>query len=420
MPKKPKSKSYVQIGSTIINVPPKMIGFDSQHHKHLYNTTTPHHNIAIHNGKPAIKFVRNIKSTRKISRVPYSTKYTTLDEPKKPRQPRQPRQVPQQNIIGLPPPPPPPPPRPQMQIQQQRVIAPVVIAQQPLAPPPPPQRPQIQILPQQRVVAPVIIPQQNDIQIAAINRIKASIKQQSARDDFDNQRFIAANQRDVAAMLAPPPPPPPPPQQELPVAINSIEKGRKLLEKLANPPRTYEQKRLQKGYIAYVLSNARESRERKQAVQNVKKKIMKDITTKAIASQMRRDIIDVDTKKRIKEYQQQYKKEQIAATIIQNAIKRKLQQQQPLPRQKPPVPIRPPRIAKSAPLPIARAPQTLDIINENLNPLEANWILGDSIKNKKARAILNNLRVEKSINNAAAITIQNAIRKKQAKDILNK
>lgn len=121
MPKKPKSKSYVQIGSTIINVPPKMIGFDSQHHKHLYNTTTPNHNIAVHNGKPAIKFVRNIKSNRKISKVPHSTKYTTLDKPKKAKQPRQPRQPPQQppqNIIGLPPPPQPPAPRPQIQLRE--------------------------------------------------------------------------------------------------------------------------------------------------------------------------------------------------------------------------------------------------------------------------------------------------------------
>ena len=148
MPKKPKSKSYVQIGSTIINVPPKMIGFDKEHHKHLYNTTTPNHNIAMHNGKPAIKFVRNVKTTRKINKVPFSTKYTTLDEHKQ-RKPRQ-QSIPiNNNIYGLPPPPPPPPPRPQVPIAtQQRIVPPVIIPQQqPPRPPqqqPPPRPPQQQ------------------------------------------------------------------------------------------------------------------------------------------------------------------------------------------------------------------------------------------------------------------------------------
>ena len=216
MPKKPKSKSYVQIGSTIINVPPKMIGFDSQHHKHLYNTTTPNHNIAIHNGKPAIKFVRNIKSTRKISRVPFSTKYTTLDEPKKPRQPRLPRQPRQPQaqapiVMALPPPPPPPPPpRPQIQIMQQRVVAPLVIQQQLQIPRPIPMpRPQIPVAFQQRVVAPVVIPQQ--------------------------PRIIAPPARPQMPIAQPPPPPIPvpiPAPTNTQVATNEIFKRKQLLEKV--------------------------------------------------------------------------------------------------------------------------------------------------------------------------------------------
>ena len=197
MPKKPKSKSYVQIGSTIINVPPKMVGFDAQHHKHLYNTTTPNHNIAIHNGKPAIKFVRNVKTTRKINKVPFSTKYTTLDEPKKPRQPRQPRQQAQQVIIGLPPPPPPPPARPQQAIAtQQRVVAPLVIPQQQIIQQPQIARPIIPFASIQRNVAPLVIPQQQQVAIIPRTQIPAPVLPVATQ-----QRIIAPMQPELRDRL---------------------------------------------------------------------------------------------------------------------------------------------------------------------------------------------------------------------------
>jgi hypothetical protein len=246
MPKKPKSKSYVQIGSTIINVPPKMVGFDAQHHKHLYNTTTPNHNIAIHNGKPAIKFVRNVKTTRKINKVPFSTKYTTLDEPKKPRQPiqpRQPRQQAQQVIIGLPAPAPPPPMRPAAPVSaQQRIVAPAIVPQPRVIRQPPQPRPAtVPVVAQQRIVAPVVIPQPQQVAIvrppAQPRPVAAPVvipqpqqQQVVVRPPPPQPRPIAApvvaQQRIVAPVVIPQPqqqqvvvrPPPPQPRPDTQIA----------------------------------------------------------------------------------------------------------------------------------------------------------------------------------------------------------
>jgi hypothetical protein len=105
--------------------------------------------------------------------------------------------------------------------------------------------------------------------------------------------------------------------------------------------------------------------------------------------------------------------EERAKKTLQAVIKRKIQQQQPLPQpQRPPVPIRPQPIPIPPPLPLARAPPTLDVINELLNPLEANLIIGDAIKNKLARNQLKQLKQEaqdKKVN-SAALTIQQAYR----------
>ena len=120
--------------------------------------------------------------------------------------------------------------------------------------------------------------------------------------------------------------------------------------------------------------------------------------------------------------------EERAKKTLQAVIKRKIQQQQPLPQpQRPPVPIRPQPIPKPPPLPIARAPPTLDVINELLNPLEANWIIGDAIKNKLARKQLDQLKKEAQAKNEMAKRlvdtnaniIQNAIKNKLARKQLD-
>jgi len=68
-----------------------------------------------------------------------------------------------------------------------------------------------------------------------------------------------------------------------------------------------------------------------------------------------------------------------------------------IPQQQPRIITPPPRPRRRRvlPAPIARAYPTLDVINELLNPLEANWIIGDAIKNKLARKQLDTLRQKK-------------------------
>ena len=78
MARKPTSKtkktSYVKFGSTTFNIPAKMIGYDKKGHEHIYNTTTKRHNLAIHNGVPAIVIKENPnKSNIRITRVPRTT-----------------------------------------------------------------------------------------------------------------------------------------------------------------------------------------------------------------------------------------------------------------------------------------------------------------------------------------------------------
>ncbi len=134
MPRKPKPKttSYVKLGSTKIIVPEKMVGFDNRLRPHLYNTTTPiRHNIAIHNHIPAINIQVNPNSIRKISRVPFTSQYINYNK------------LENNLLIPAPPPPiarpPPPPPR----IQQPPVprIQPPAPAPRPPPPPPPPPAP---------------------------------------------------------------------------------------------------------------------------------------------------------------------------------------------------------------------------------------------------------------------------------------
>jgi hypothetical protein len=81
MPRKPKPKttSYVKIGSTKITVPAKMVGYDNALRPHLWNTTTPkRHNISTHNHIQAINLQVNPNSIRKISRVPFTSQYVNF------------------------------------------------------------------------------------------------------------------------------------------------------------------------------------------------------------------------------------------------------------------------------------------------------------------------------------------------------
>lgn len=78
----PPKKSYATFGSTTITLPPQMIGYDRKHHPHLWNTITPvKHQLSYHNGKTAINLTTNPNTTRKIRRVPRTTKYMSMETP---------------------------------------------------------------------------------------------------------------------------------------------------------------------------------------------------------------------------------------------------------------------------------------------------------------------------------------------------
>ena len=68
---KKKDEKYIVFGSTVLNVPAKMIDIDKKGKEHLYNTTTKKHNIATRRGKTAI--VMKTNASRKIARVPKTT-----------------------------------------------------------------------------------------------------------------------------------------------------------------------------------------------------------------------------------------------------------------------------------------------------------------------------------------------------------
>jgi hypothetical protein len=285
MPRKPKPKttSYVKLGSTKITVPAKMIGYDRQLHPHLWNTTTPkRHNIAIHNNIPSINFQVNPNAIRKISRVPFTSQYVNF---------------PNNNPLPV-----------------ARAVIPNIQRQQVILPPPPPQPMQPQFVP-----APVIIQNQNQNQQAS--KIQAAIRRQQSNFRLQAQQTVP----NATALLV---------RQDIPQ--NFI---------YGNNPIFQEER---------------------------------------------------------------------ANKTLQAAIRRRLeqqQQQQQIIPQRPPVPIRPPRVPRTAPLPIARAPPQLERINELLNPIEANWIIGDSIKNKLARKELAALRKQKA-QYKAATKIQKVFRGK--------
>lgn len=175
----PPKKIYTTFGSTTITVPEKMVGYDKNHHLHLWNTLTPKtHRLSYHNHKTAINLQVNPNTTRKIQRVPRTTKYMSYENKnnisnggggangqifKTPTQPSRP-----------PPPPPPVPSQPKLQ----------------LTPPPPPQP----------VVPPsqVIIPSNEIIRNKAASIIQSAIRrkqqlifnkeEQEIEDAFQNIR----------------------------------------------------------------------------------------------------------------------------------------------------------------------------------------------------------------------------------------
>lgn len=70
---KQKNEKYVVFGSTVLNIPAKMIDVDNRGNKHLYNTITKKHNLAVHNGKSAINMKNNTNNNMKIARVANSS-----------------------------------------------------------------------------------------------------------------------------------------------------------------------------------------------------------------------------------------------------------------------------------------------------------------------------------------------------------
>lgn len=150
----PPKKVYATFGSTTITVPEKMVGYDKNHHLHLWNTITPKtHRLSYHNHKTAINLQVNPNTNRKIQRVPRTTKYMSYEK---------------KNIVpnggGA---------------NGQVFRSPVQVAQQPPPPPPPapPQpRPQLTIVPPaQPVVEPtqVVIPRNQLTRADAASRIQS-------------------------------------------------------------------------------------------------------------------------------------------------------------------------------------------------------------------------------------------------------
>jgi len=75
-----QKRVYATFGSTTLSVPEKMVGYDKQHHLHLWNTITPKtHQLSHHYGKTAINLTTNPNSNRKIQRVPRTTKYMSYE-----------------------------------------------------------------------------------------------------------------------------------------------------------------------------------------------------------------------------------------------------------------------------------------------------------------------------------------------------
>lgn len=293
---KPKTTSYIQYGSTKISVPEKMIGFDKKLQPHLYNTTTPkRHNVSLHNNIPAININIDPNSIRKISRVPFSSQYYNLNTNKL------------QNNLLIPAPTPPrtaPIPSP---------IPPPIPSPIPSPIPPPP----IQYTP----------PPQS------INIIQAAIRRQQSNIKLAGQEILT----NVIGNIV---------RQDIPQ--NSI---------YGNTPIFQEQRAI-----------------------------------KTLQAAIRR--------------QQIPKQQEIEKPILH----------------RPPVPIRPVRVPKQNPIITPKVIPTLESINELINPIEANWIIGDAIKNKKARQELETLKQlkqkqQQQNNNIAATIIQQAIRNKQARDI---
>jgi hypothetical protein len=94
-----QKRVYATFGSTTLSVPEKMVGYDKQHHLHLWNTITPTHRLSHHYGKTAINLTTNPNSNRKIQRIPRTTKYMSYET----------KSIINPGLIQAPPPPPPPP-----------------------------------------------------------------------------------------------------------------------------------------------------------------------------------------------------------------------------------------------------------------------------------------------------------------------
>lgn len=74
----PPNTKYVAFGSTTLSVPPKMVGKDKQNNPKLYNTLTPSGRLSYRNGTTAIKLITNPNTTRKIYKVPRTSRYGTI------------------------------------------------------------------------------------------------------------------------------------------------------------------------------------------------------------------------------------------------------------------------------------------------------------------------------------------------------
>jgi hypothetical protein len=307
---KPKTKSYVKLGSTKIIVPEKMIGFDNRLRPHLYNTTTPkRHNIAIHNNIPAINFQINPNSIRKISRVSNSTQYSQFPvagqvnplvnnllipapPPPPPRQPppappRPPPPAPPRPpppAPPRPPPPPPPPPRPQ-QIPRPFMPAPPPPPPppRPFMPPPPPPPP-----PPRPFIPPPPPPPSNQLAIIPRNR----------------QAVPLINNLLIPARPAPLPAQAPAPIQ-FPIQIPFQGPSELISRKDINRekfnivyPLFKEQKRKEDFIrLQLLLMSKRQKRFEKE---QIKEQVLKQLQTKKIADQMRKDIIKVEKNKQKK------------------------------------------------------------------------------------------------------------------------
>lgn len=131
----PPKKLYATFGSTTITVPEKMVGYDKKHHLHLWNTLTPKtHRLSYHNNKTAINLEVNSNTTRKIQKIPRTTKYISYENKNNiiPNGGGANGQIFRTATQALPPPPPPPPPTPP---QPRPQLTPAPLPSQAIVPP---------------------------------------------------------------------------------------------------------------------------------------------------------------------------------------------------------------------------------------------------------------------------------------------